>query len=264
MHLSFIKSQGHGLIMRVVFYHGVGSQVFMDSFFVTGVDPKAIMSQNEEAIEKLFFIPLSRTSWRTPFYLSLVTNKKVGLRPSCTLPSFYEPLLILNFVREGTGLLTGQPFFMRRFTLKGKWALLLWALGAPMVREKEKGLILCCIWHEMIKRELRLSMNSGLTELLALLCFSLLSYQRVPILLFEISSFVPNRLQNQILFHKILYQLYILLAFMPETSPVLWALAYVDPKWWMGLWHSTRRQCERMPPKRMERCFALLDASDPV
>ena len=100
-----------------------------------------------------------------------------------------------------------------------------------MVREKEKeGLILCCIWHEMIKRELRLSMNSGLTELLALLCFSLLSYQRVPILLFEISLFVPNRLQNQILFHKILYQLYILLAFMPETSPVLWALAYVDQK----------------------------------
>ncbi|KAL0293862.1 UNVERIFIED_CONTAM: putative cytochrome c biosynthesis protein [Sesamum calycinum] len=48
--------------------------------------------------------------------------------------------------------------------------------------------------------------------------------------LFEISSFVPNRLQNQILFHKILYQLYILLAFMPETSPVLWALAYVDQK----------------------------------
>ncbi|KAL0386556.1 UNVERIFIED_CONTAM: putative cytochrome c biosynthesis protein [Sesamum latifolium] len=46
------------------------------------------------------------------------------------------------------------------------------ALGAPAVREKEKGLILCCIWHEMIKRELRLSMNSGLTELLALLCFS--------------------------------------------------------------------------------------------
>ena len=29
------------------------AQVFMDSFFVTGVDPKAIMSQNEEAIEKL-------------------------------------------------------------------------------------------------------------------------------------------------------------------------------------------------------------------
>ncbi|KAJ0742782.1 putative cytochrome c assembly protein [Helianthus annuus] len=28
---------------------------FMDSFFVTGVDPKAIMSQNEEAIEKVFF-----------------------------------------------------------------------------------------------------------------------------------------------------------------------------------------------------------------
>ncbi|KAI8001353.1 hypothetical protein LOK49_LG09G01247 [Camellia lanceoleosa] len=24
------------------------------------------------------------------------------------------------------------------------------------------------------------------------------------------------------------------------------------------------RQCGRMPPKRMERCFALLDASDPV
>jgi len=108
--------------------------------------------------------------------------------------------------------------------------LLFWALGAPVVREKEKGLIFCYIWHEMKKRELRLSMNSRLTELLALLCFSLLSYQRDPILLFEISSFVPNRLQNQILFHKILYQLYILLAFMPETSPVLWALGYVDQK----------------------------------
>lgn len=176
MHLSFIKSQGHGLIMRVVFYYGVGSLIFMDSFFVTGVDPKAIMSQNEEAIEKLFFFFLSRTLWRTPFYLSLVTNKKVGFS-SCTLPSFYEPLLILNFVREGAGLLllTDQPFFMRRFTLKGK-SIVLWALGAPVVREKEKELILCCIWHEMIKRELRLSMNSGLTELLALLCFSLFSY----------------------------------------------------------------------------------------
>ena len=261
MHLFFIKSQGHGLIMRVVFYHGVGSPVFMDSFFVTGVDPKAIMSQNEEAIEKLWFFPLSRTSWRTPFYLS---NKKVGLRPSCTLPSLGEPLLILNFVRKVSILLTGQPFLMRRLTLFWKWALLFWALGAPVVREKEKGLIFCYIWHEMKKRELRLSMNSRLTELLALLCFSLLSYQRVPILLFEISSFVPNRLQNQIQFHKILYQLYILLAFMPEMSPVLWALGYVDQKWWMGLWHSTRRQCGRMPPKRMERCFALLDASDPI
>ena len=40
----------------------------------------------------------------------------------------------------------------------------------------------------------RQSIFLGLTELLALLCFSLLSYQRVPILLFEISSFVPNRL----------------------------------------------------------------------
>ncbi|KAL0286007.1 UNVERIFIED_CONTAM: putative cytochrome c biosynthesis protein [Sesamum angustifolium] len=29
---------------------------------------------------------------KTPFYLSLVTNKKVGRSPSCTLPSFYEPL----------------------------------------------------------------------------------------------------------------------------------------------------------------------------
>ena len=43
MHLSFIKSQEHGLIMRVVFYYGVGSQIFMDFFFVTGVDPNSIM-----------------------------------------------------------------------------------------------------------------------------------------------------------------------------------------------------------------------------
>ena len=98
-------------------------------------------------------------------------------------------------------------------------------------------------------RELRLSMNSGLTELLALLCFSFLYYQRVPILLIEISLFVPNRLQNQILFHKILYQQYTPLVFMPETSPVLWALAYVDQKWWrwIGLWHSngTIKQCKK-------------------
>jgi hypothetical protein len=50
-------------------------------------------------------------------------------------------------------------------------------------------------------------------EALGIALFSLLSYQRVPILMFKISSFVPNRLQNQILFQKILYQLYILLAF---------------------------------------------------
>ncbi|KAK9187602.1 hypothetical protein WN944_019000 [Citrus x changshan-huyou] len=49
---------------------------------------------------------------------------------------------------------------MRHFTLKGK-SIVLWALGAPVVREKEKELILCCIWHEMIKRELRLSMNKS-------------------------------------------------------------------------------------------------------
>ena len=99
---------------------------------------------------------------------------------------------------------------------------------------------------------------------LGIALFSLLSYQRIPIFLFEISSFVPNRLQKQILFHKILYQLYILLAFVPKTSPVLWDLDYVDKKWWMGLWHSTRRQCGRMPPKRREHCFALLDVSNPV
>jgi hypothetical protein len=42
------------------------------------------------------------------------------MNPSCTLSLFYELLLILNFVREGTGLLAGQLFFTRRFTLKGK------------------------------------------------------------------------------------------------------------------------------------------------
>ena len=61
-HLRFIKYQGHGLIMRVVFHHGVGSQVFTDSPFVTGSDPRAIMYQNEEAVGKLLFAPLSRAS----------------------------------------------------------------------------------------------------------------------------------------------------------------------------------------------------------
>jgi hypothetical protein len=35
-----IKSQGYGLIMRIVFYDGVGLQVFMESLFVTRLTPK--------------------------------------------------------------------------------------------------------------------------------------------------------------------------------------------------------------------------------
>uniref|UniRef100_A0A6N2K379 Cytochrome c assembly protein domain-containing protein n=1 Tax=Salix viminalis TaxID=40686 RepID=A0A6N2K379_SALVM len=41
-------------------------------------------------------------------------------------------------------------------------------------------------------------MKSGLTELLALLCFSLFSYQRVLILLFEISSYEPLAESNPV------------------------------------------------------------------
>lgn len=183
-----------------------------------------------------------RGGHRETFFYSFVSNfvknsilslpryeQKSGAAPQLYTPFVLRTLVDSELRSRRNRTFDGPALFYAPLSLKGKLALLLWALGAPMVREKEKGLILC-IWHEMIKRELRLSMNSGLTELLALLCFSLLSYQRVPILLFEISSFVPNRLQNQILFHKILYQLYILLAFMPETSPVLWALAYVDQK----------------------------------
>ena len=116
MHLSFIKSQGHGLIMRVVFYHGVGSPIFMDSFFVTGVDPKAIMSQNEEAIEKLFFfffvsnfvknsiLSLPRYEQKsgffqlyTPFVLRTLVDSELRSRRSRTFafdgPTlFYAPL----------------------------------------------------------------------------------------------------------------------------------------------------------------------------
>jgi hypothetical protein len=61
-----------------------------------------------------------------------------------------------------------------------KLALLLLALGAPVVREKEKGFIHndCPQSSSLapLMSELRRSMNSGLTELLALLCFSLFSY----------------------------------------------------------------------------------------
>ena len=103
MHLSFIKSQGHGLIMRVVFYHGVGSQVFMDSFFVTGVTPKAIMSQNEEAREKLFFITFFRYDQKsgsapllcTPFVLRTLVDSELRWRRNWTFDGpalFYAPL----------------------------------------------------------------------------------------------------------------------------------------------------------------------------
>ncbi|ERN04092.1 hypothetical protein AMTR_s04495p00003530 [Amborella trichopoda] len=96
--------------MRVVSYHGVGSQVLMDSFFVTEVDPKAIMYQNEKAVGKLFFCPLSRTSRRTPFYLSLITNNKNGVAPQLYTP-FVLRLLILNFVREGKRALPENELF---------------------------------------------------------------------------------------------------------------------------------------------------------
>lgn len=68
------------------------------------------MYQNEEAVGKLFFAPLSRALRRTPFYLSPVTNNKVGLRPptSCTLPSFYEPLFLRERSWEETGLFAGD------------------------------------------------------------------------------------------------------------------------------------------------------------
>jgi len=69
----------------------------------------------------------------------------------------------------------------------------------PRVAEKRR--FFCCTWHEMQRRK----PNSGFTELLALLYPSLSFYWRVPILLFEIHSFVLNRLQNQILFRKIPY-----------------------------------------------------------
>jgi hypothetical protein len=63
------------------------------------------------------------------------------------------------------------------------------------------------------------------------------------------------------MFHKILYQLYILLAFMLETLPMLWALSYVDKKMMNGI------VAPHSPPIRKdaaEKNGALLDASDPV
>ncbi|KAH0447117.1 hypothetical protein IEQ34_024032 [Dendrobium chrysotoxum] len=101
---------------------------FMDSFFVTGVDPKAIMSQNEEAIEKLFLAPLSRTSLGIPFYLS---NKKVG--PSCTLPS--EPLWILKLRSRRNRTFDGPALFYAPLDPKMSFAL----LGAGLSRGSREG-----------------------------------------------------------------------------------------------------------------------------
>ena len=161
----------------------------------------------------------------------LSLQQKSGAAPQLYTPFVRGTLVDSELRSQSKRPFNGPALFNAPLdpVLKMSFAL----LGAGRSRGLQEGKkinLFYIWWHEMKKRELRLSMNSRLTELLALLCFSLLSYQRVPILLFEISSFVPNRLQNQILFHKILYQLYILLAFMPETSPVLWALGYVDQK----------------------------------
>ncbi|KAK9033315.1 hypothetical protein V6N11_018348 [Hibiscus sabdariffa] len=87
-----LQSKGHGLIMRVVFYHGVGSQIFMDSFFITEVDPKGIMSQNEEAIEKLFFI----------FFVSNFMKNSI-----LSLPRYEQ--------KSGAALKLYTPFVLRTF-----------------------------------------------------------------------------------------------------------------------------------------------------
>ncbi|KAK4414738.1 putative cytochrome c biosynthesis protein [Sesamum alatum] len=65
----------------------------MDSFFVTGVDPKSIMSQNKEAIKKLFFYS---------FLSNFVKNSILSLpryeQKSGAQPQLYTPFVLRTFV----------------------------------------------------------------------------------------------------------------------------------------------------------------------
>ena len=70
---------------------------------------------------------------------------------------------------------------------------LLWAFGYFTFY----SIISCLSLPILSEHLLSLSLSENDGEFRALLCFSLLSYQRVPILLFEISSFVPDRLLSR-------------------------------------------------------------------
>lgn len=178
--------------MRVVFHHGVGSQVFTDSPFVTISNP---IYQNKA--KKLLFALLHRASWRTQFYLSL-SNERVGLRKR-TLNKlyvlFHEPLLprispIFSYIIMGLA------------SLQGVLGVIIQIMDQELYPcMAKKRCFFCYTWHEMQRRK----PNNRFMKLLALLYPSLSFYWWVPILLFKIHSFVLNHLHNQILFCKIPY-----------------------------------------------------------
>lgn len=119
-------------------------------------EPKRHFTVRRGCHTEVSFIPLFKTSWRTSF--NLPRYEQISGVKSQLYTRFVLWILICTELRSRSGLLTGQPFFMLHFTLEGKWVLLFWELGAPVVREKEN---IYCIWHKMIKREC-LSMNNRL------------------------------------------------------------------------------------------------------
>ncbi|KAK3146843.1 hypothetical protein QOZ80_3BG0273230 [Eleusine coracana subsp. coracana] len=108
----FIKSQGHGLIMRVVFYHGVGSQVFMDSFiekllffsFVSNFVKNSILSlqQKSGAAPELY----------TPFIRRTLVNSELRSQSKRPGPALFnaplDPVLKMSFALLGAGRSRGS------------------------------------------------------------------------------------------------------------------------------------------------------------
>ncbi|KAI4999213.1 hypothetical protein ZWY2020_060074 [Hordeum vulgare] len=116
----FIKSQGHGLIMRVVFYHGVGSQVFMDSFF------NSILSlQQKSGVAPQLYTPFVR---RTLVHYELRSESKRPFNGPTLFNAPLDPVLKMSFA-----LLGGGP---SRGSRKGKRTNLLLHLARD---EKERA-----------------------------------------------------------------------------------------------------------------------------
>ncbi|KAL0294613.1 UNVERIFIED_CONTAM: putative cytochrome c biosynthesis protein [Sesamum calycinum] len=98
-------------------------------------------------------------------------EQKSGAQPQLYTPFVLRTLVDSELRSRRNRTFDGPALFYAPLYPERKMSFAPMGARRSAVREKEKGLILCCIWHEMIKRELRLSMNSGLTELLALLVF---------------------------------------------------------------------------------------------
>ncbi|KAL0293393.1 UNVERIFIED_CONTAM: putative cytochrome c biosynthesis protein [Sesamum calycinum] len=105
-------------------------------------------------------------------------------------------------------------------------------------------------------------MNSGLTELLALLCFSLLSYQRVPT--FVRNFFVRTETAcNQILFHKILSAIHPPCIYAGDVASAM-GFGLCRSKMMNGIVALHSPLMRKDAAEKNGTLFRSVDASDPV